>query len=660
MLAVGTHHHFFQVKVFVSADGHQGWLPLISATSSSYIGHHSIISVAKARRRVATTMGRPKGMKDSKPRQKRRKKAPEQTEKDIAAEASCPVLVQHIEYNNSQTNNASPEISLTPDLADLMYPMSAEDFLRNCFRNKAVHVTCKEHGQEKEHAEHRISKLCKEMCDLDASTILRETSSDNIFLWLRKSNDSTGNQNKNKPDGLIQSIEISDCETAIALHIAAGHATYCRAPPKVEQSLVASLLRATGLGCGQYDPSGESLIAMGRGEVETFISTDGHVTNWHFDFQENFTIQLSGTKRWTLQQGTIQDPARGCTPHYAAPGAVESQLKAAHLFDRKFRFGVPEKGVTARGDVRSVDVKPGDVLYFPAGMWHKVETIEPGVSINVSLMASNYAAVTCQALHQFLLKDKGWREPIINNSTKSAVDHLKTLLKDLPSLIQELESNGRGAEYILPPILQRPPKFHMADEEEDWEQIDEGSDNEEDSDGQMDAQGDQEGEGSEKAVGADSDTDIVDDAVDPLDFDSYADDWSFDVDVGANIALSRNPLAALHRSDEITTFYKGISQSHEGNIFVLNVNYAGNEMQQSTVRVVLKDNEQGFVQWLYEKERESDDSSIDMTVGDLDHLYIKFLVYHGYLQRVCDTLKISGTGVLAEVTTPVERPYDKV
>jgi hypothetical protein len=37
-----------------------------------------------------------------------------------------------------------------------------------------------------------------------------------------------------------------------------------------------------------------------RSEIETFVSRRGHVTDWHFDFQQNFALQLAGRKRWRL------------------------------------------------------------------------------------------------------------------------------------------------------------------------------------------------------------------------------------------------------------------------------------------------------------------------------------------------------------------------
>lgn len=361
------------------------------------------------------------------------------------------------------------------------------------------------------------------------------------------------------------------------------------------------------------------MISMGRGEVETFISTENHLTNWHYDFQENFTIQLSGRKRWTLQQGKIKDPIRGCTPHYAAPEAVESQLKAAHLFDRKFQFGFPDTKVTATGCAESVDVKPGDVLYFPAGMWHKVETLEPGVSINVSLMASNYASIASHALHQLLFQDERWRRPILNNSRVTAIDHLKSLLKDLPSMIQQLERNG-GAEAILPPILRFPPAFRSAggDEEGKWEDV-------------TSREGDCNTDEGEESPEGDDEEEENQGILDPMEFDGFPENWSYNLELGETVKLSRNPLAALHKFTETTSFYDINNDRDDGeDTFILNVNYAGNEMHQSAVRVVFRDSD-GFAQSLYDCERENSDATKSIKISEKNESHLKFLVFHGYL-----------------------------
>lgn len=71
-------------------------------------------------------------------------------------------------------------------------------------------------------------------------------------------------------------------------------------------------------------------------------------------------------------------------------------------------------------------------------MWHKVETLQRGVSINISLMGVNYSSLISQALQQVLLKRSEWREVVCcekhltKDAPDSAVQKIETLLKDLP------------------------------------------------------------------------------------------------------------------------------------------------------------------------------------------------------------------------------------
>jgi Cupin-like domain len=353
--------------------------------------------------------------------------------------------------------------------------MQSETFLNTCFRRRAVHVACPNSTKSNPKIEkyHRLHELSENtMYGLDPEDILQETASDSVFVWLMQHqiNNNNCSSSSSNETSHIHSIEINDANTAYHLY-KAGHSTYCRANPALERALVRGMLRATGLGCGQYssDPT-KAEFAMGRGEVETFLSSRaGHVTDWHYDFQENFTLQLSGVKRWSLQSNsTVRHPLRACTPHYRNTPAdvIELQVLAGRLTDPNFQFSRDEVGAsrpaaTETTTVETVDLNPGDILYFPAGMWHKVEVIEPGVSINVSLMAATYANITCQALQHVLLQKSEWRECVHNNPAVSrdgrrdVVQRLKSLLKALPGIIQDFEHNG-GAESILPPVLRLP------------------------------------------------------------------------------------------------------------------------------------------------------------------------------------------------------------
>lgn len=122
-----------------------------------------------------------------------------------------------------------------------------------------------------------------------------------------------------------------------------------------------------GLNFGGYFSDGQI-----KGEIEVFVSKKGHVTNWHFDYMENFTFQLKGrcdffffsfyhvhfnlliSKKWKLKSSGITHPLRGCTPHYKQAENVEEQQKSHQLHDKHFQFDENQFG-----DAEEVTLEPG-------------------------------------------------------------------------------------------------------------------------------------------------------------------------------------------------------------------------------------------------------------------------------------------------------------
>ncbi len=551
---------------------------------------------------------------------------------------------------------SSDQLSL---LEKLLYPLSPSTFLTTCFRQKAVHV-------QSNNAQ-RVRKLnSKFMFDLDAKKIFEETSSDSIFLWIRDSNgnsknnentdsaSSSNSESKRGKEKLLKSIEVQDPEMAHILHTASNYASYCRAPPDLEQPLVYNLLKDTGMGCGQYTFDQDSSVAMavpppatrgmGRGEVETFIGTEGHVTDWHIDFQENFTIQLSGSKKWYLKQSPMKHPLRGVTPHYSnTEDVIENQLKASKLSSSAPNFGYDFEennlsgGASSNsfGNIDCVTLNQGDVLYFPAGMWHKVETLEYGVSINISLMGSNYASVVCDAMEHLLLKRDEWREVICNKNTTKCksrtggngkvqdnanksmhhesdivVQKLESLLSELPGIISEFHRNG-GANFILPPVLRHAPRYVLSSE--DNENIDDNSfsddnkldcvkevskdmsDNDDDNvDDEDENKSDlDEDDGRIEHEEEDDDDDENDNVVD-IELFECPEDRNY-CRPSLSHKLVKNPLATIMKMTDVTSFYSNrkLSINHAkhklDHLFILNVSYAGNEMHESCIRTIFLD-----------------------------------------------------------------------
>ncbi|CAN0184819.1 unnamed protein product, partial [Discosporangium mesarthrocarpum] len=244
-------------------------------------------------------------------------------------------------------------------LEQLIRPLRPSEFLREYFHRKALVLNCIEGG-----ARH-VQALADELLHgLDVESLLANTASDSIFVWV-----------VDPASGKIRSIEIQDAVSAHHLFLA-GHSTYCRAPKQAEDVLVGRLLSDVGMGLPAV-PVNTSDVS--RGEVELFCSRAGHATDWHIDFQENFTVQLSGRKRWKLRSSGVAHPLRGCTPHFLDPSVVEKQVKVHKLAAPSFRFN---PGLEQSGDFEECTLGPGDVLYHPAGVWHRCEAMEDSVSIS--------------------------------------------------------------------------------------------------------------------------------------------------------------------------------------------------------------------------------------------------------------------------------------
>jgi hypothetical protein len=321
------------------------------------------------------------------------------------------------------------------------------------------------------------------------------------------------------------------------------------------------------------------------------------------------------------------------------------------MFDKRFVFAQPAVPTNAKGEAKEVVVRPGDCLFFPAGMWHKVETLSDSVSINVSLMATNYAQAVSQAVYHLLYSDPRFREPIINNSETNALDRLRQLMMDLPQLVSKLSKNdGTGAEDILPPILRYPPSFRaILDDSDDDDDVVDDDDENIDDDHSDEENGDQNANLDDRPVAmyaeghAGNNSQVVEEEeeeiVDPSEFVSYPEEWNFELEIGSTIDIFKNPLSALHRLEEITNYFdkdaKHTRRAREA--FVLNVNYGGNEMQSSAIRVAFLDNLESFVDLLWHKDRASSplEPSSPLhtcTVTINNHYLLSFLVFHGYIQ----------------------------
>jgi hypothetical protein len=387
-----------------------------------------------------------------------------------------------------------PQISLVDEDIDILQdilgsPELVNEFLSQHFQRRPFVVR----GDE-----NRVCTLCGEsLFDLNIKKYLENSASDQIHVWLAPAASPSSELNvearqkgssKYPAAPTLNSITVDDPNQAYLLYLS-GHSLYCRASSELEHQVITRALRSLGIGvCA----SGNDRFQ--RGEIETFFTKRGHTTDFHSDFQENMTIQLSGRKKWIFQSSGSIHPIRGCTPHFNASAqgvdVAEMQVKTHRLCDphfaadhykrtaetatavhesatqrealssvgkengKKSKHGINPK-VDADLAEYEVILSAGDVLYHPAGIWHRVECLEDSISINISLIGTSYADIVCSGLQQLLWENPQWRRPVqvprqhmkIDKQTpdgeqnaSAGVETVNSMLSSLVALISTLKA----------------------------------------------------------------------------------------------------------------------------------------------------------------------------------------------------------------------------
>ena len=158
------------------------------------------------------------------------------------------------------------------------------------------------------------------MFNLDLEKMLDNTSSEQIHIW-------------KKSQGKIKSKATDDPVKAYAEY-QKGASLYFGASIEFRNLYMKCLNMQMGHNFGGYYQAGQDITSMEQlGEIETFVSRAGNYTDWHTDFQENFTVQLKGKKTWKLQRSGLEAPLTGFTPHYKGAGTIEMQQKVHKAYN---------------------------------------------------------------------------------------------------------------------------------------------------------------------------------------------------------------------------------------------------------------------------------------------------------------------------------------
>lgn len=172
---------------------------------------------------------------------------------------------------------------------------------------------------------------------------------------------------------------------------------------------------------------------------EIFCSTGTSGVPMHSDFDVNFALLLSGSKRWRLSPNeSIENQTAMCFAR-GRKQADERQLDYAHA---PFPEHMPD-------DAQEVTMEAGGLLFLPRGWWHETYSTGACMQLNLVVKGPHWARVFTSALEGTLLAAPDWREFAYGVSASSGKEQQVAVAR-LTGLIAQLQESLVGMEpHIL-------------------------------------------------------------------------------------------------------------------------------------------------------------------------------------------------------------------
>lgn len=302
-------------------------------------------------------------------------------------------------------------------LETFCYPVSRDEFFKRYWQRKALVIRQSSSSSPSSRFSPRV--LHEYLLDLDVDLLTQASPSEQIHVWLPTQR------------GVAATSFPADTQAALSCHRLVGASLYFRAPQPFTDALVSAALLSLGCSFAGWTASGEMC-----GEIETFFSRPGSVTNFHYDFQQNFTFQLQGSKKWTLQRTPVVAPSRGFTPHFTGMSREvrEKQACSARMDPgaASWDMRIPEDD-HEDDNVVEIVLNAGDCMYFPAGLLHRVETVseeEDSISINVSVDPVSYGDYFADCVRSALKSREEMRHHIVTSRHQDLQRRLQ-MMKDM-------------------------------------------------------------------------------------------------------------------------------------------------------------------------------------------------------------------------------------
>lgn len=181
----------------------------------------------------------------------------------------------------------------------------------------------------------------------------------------------------------------------------------------------------------------------------------------HYDPTDVFSIQLRGTKRFELAH----------VNEVSAPYGKQYTPGASRLTEETFAQMV--NGFPDWRDVEfeGVEMKPGSVLFFPRGTWHRTYASADSLAVSIAIEPPTAAECVLEQLRMVMLQDPEWRRPLYGawgneQEQKSAFDQAAKLVEKIPRIASAI-----SAKDIVLPTISPDERFAYIDSSSRFQRI---------------------------------------------------------------------------------------------------------------------------------------------------------------------------------------------
>ena len=132
-------------------------------------------------------------------------------------------------------------------------------------------------------------------------------------------------------------------------------------------------------------------------QCTAYLSPQGHGTQFHFDQQEVFFLQIKGKKKWSIAPN--QQIKYPLNPFFGMEYAPKDLLALSE-----------GNAITPPQESLQLDMEPGSVLFLPRGYWHSSSAIEDSLAVTFTLCSRTWLEVIWEKLREEIIVNEDWRK----------------------------------------------------------------------------------------------------------------------------------------------------------------------------------------------------------------------------------------------------------